>query len=547
MSTGDLVWALIYGVRFDLSALAFTLGLWLFVLVFLARSRAWSRVVLWFIVILNTCFFVINFVDTELYNFTAKRFSANSFFLAQEAHFTNLILPYAGLVTSSLLIVGFYWYCSYKLIARFSFSASLKKAALTAFSFLLLSVIGSRGGFQHKPVSFVDAKIFDNSYGNNLVLNSTFTVLKSATHATLPHLNEIPHDQMILNLNAKTDLTTVPDAKGLNIVVMVMESFSKEYMELRDPEVMPYFNSLAGEGVYFSNAFANGRRSIEGIAAILSGIPALMDEPFISSEFAANQVIGLGNILSSIGYETAFFHGAHRGSMHFDSFVKGVGIARHFGEEDFPDSSQYDGTWGIWDEPFFAWSCEKITEFKQPFFSTIFSLSSHHPFALPKQYQDTIKDERLPILKTVKYSDTALKKFMECAQSKPWFKNTLFVFTADHAGPELKPNTDFVSRFSVPIVFYGPNLSWLKDIDAKQPAQHIDLLPTFLDILGVEQKNYNYLARSLLRSGDKMVALFSDGRYELVGDVKDRETRLKAVRQYFSQGMYDNRLYYPVK
>jgi phosphoglycerol transferase MdoB-like AlkP superfamily enzyme len=150
----------------------------------------------------------------------------------------------------------------------------------------------------------------------------------------------------------------------------------------------------------------------------------------------------------------------------------------------------------------------------------------------------------------VQYADYSLSKFFECAKKQDWYPNTLFILTADHTGPELKKDADFVSRYRIPLILYGvgPGMGWIKKLNTNQPAQHIDILPTILDVLNIEQDKNNYLSRSLLRDGPpKVVALYSDGHYDLVGDVKNKDQQLKAVQQYFSEGLYNNRLYYPLK
>lgn len=548
MSTEQLLWAFINGIRFDLSALAPTLGLALLGAVCLGSWPKIARVWLWIFALLNAAFFAINTMDAELYNFTAKRFAWSSFFLASEAHLSNVILPYLPLAFVSFCIVALFLTGSFLMIRRFSFSQPAFKKGLLAFCIIAVSVLASRGGFQLKPVTYVDAKIFDNTYGNNLVLNSTFTILISLSKKSLERVNVANQDEMLAQLNPRTeqDFKVESTAEPLNIVVVILESFSEEYSQLRDPEAMPFFNSLRRQSVDFKKSYANGRRSIEGIAAVLSGIPALMEDPFIDSEFSANQVIGLGNILGSRGYKTSFFHGATKGSMHFDSFTRSVGVEQYYGRADYPKTGDDDGTWGIFDGPFLNWVCSQITSGGTPFLTSIFTLSSHQPYKFPEGYA-AVKDDRLGILPSVRYADDSLEQFMKCAEAQPWFKNTLFVFTADHTGPELKPNTPFVQRYEIPIIFYGPHLPWLKKINADQYAQQIDILPTLLDVLNIEQKNVNYLSRSLLRSGPKLIALYADGTYELVGDVKNRDQQLKAVQDYFSQGLYDNRLYYPVK
>jgi phosphoglycerol transferase MdoB-like AlkP superfamily enzyme len=549
LTSEQMLTAFMNGLRFDLAAVALTQGLCFLAVVWVAEKKLWRNLLLWFFALLSAAFFVVNTADVELYNFTARRFTAHSFFLVQDGNVSNLILPYIPLATASALIVLGYLFLSFKMIGKFKFEAGLLKKFLASFIVIVLSVLAARGGVQHKPLTFVDAKLFDNSYANNLVLNSTFTILKSASKKSLERVHHFEQAEMLAQLNSQGEvkLSLEKDLRP-NIVIMILEGFSEEYSQLKDPEVMPYLNSLRLQSADFKNAYANGRRSIEGVAAILSGIPALMEEPFINSEFSANQVIGLGTLLKGLGYSTSFFHAANKGSMHFDSFTKSVGVENYYGRQDYPNAKDDDGTWGIFDEPFLNWTCETLTaSVQKPFFTTIFTLSSHQPFKLPAEYESKFTASGLPILKTIQYTDFSVEKFMNCAQQKEWFKNTIFIFTADHTGPELTTNSGFVSRHKVPLFIYAPQFDWIKKINTSQPAQQIDILPTLLDVLSVEQKNINYLSRSLLRDGPKLIALYSDGHYELVGDVTDREKQLKAAQQYFSQGLYDNRLYYPTK
>ncbi len=548
LTFNEYLLAFLNGTRFDLSAMALTVGLAFLGVIWFSHKIKWTRLWLYFFVFINICFYTANTMDVELYNFTAKRLSWSALFLAQEAQFSNLIKPYLALATTSFIIILAYVLLAIFLIKKFKLSTTIKNKTIMTFVVIILSVLASRGGFQHKPLTYVDAKIFNNSYANNLILNSTFTFLKSINRKSIERQEYYLPNEMLALLNQQSELDfKVVDSTKINIVLIILESFSEEYSELRNPEAMPYFNSLRTKSADFKKSFANGRRSIEGVAALLSGIPALMEEPFISSEYSANEIIGLGSLLTRNNYNTSFFHGANVGSMHFDSFVKSIGINKHFSREDYPNKENDDGVWGIYDEPFLKWACGKLTDIGSPFFSTIFTLSSHQPYKLPAEYQGKFKDDRHEILKSVRYADHALEQFFKCAQEKPWVKDTLFILTGDHTGPELKPNTEFKDRYRVPILFYGPGFDWLKKMNINQYAQQIDILPTLLDILSIKQKNVNYLSRSLLRSGPKIIPLFSDGHYELVGDVKNQDQQIKAVQQYFSQGLYDNRLYYPLK
>lgn len=552
LTASEMLWAFLNGIRFDLSAMALTVGLCFLGLVWMTGRRQIQKTWILFFIFLNSIFYLINIVDIELFNFTARRFSSSSFFLVNEGGVLNLITPYLALALPSFSILFLYIFIAHRLIGKFDYKFSLKKKFIYAFLILSVSVLFARGGLQLKPLSFVDAKIFDNTYANNLVLNSSFTLIKSATQESLKRLHFFENKELLSYLNAQ-DVKPLPisaEGKKPNIVIVILEGFSKEYLALKNPEATPYFNQLRKEAVDFKSAYANGRRSIEGMAAILSGIPALMEEPFINSQFSANQIIGLGTLLKADNYHTSFFHGANKGSMHFDTFTKSVGIENHLSINEYPNKTDYDGTWGVFDEPFLQWTCQKLNKFPEPFLSTIFTLSSHQPYTVPAEYKDKFKDDRLSILKSVQYADYSLAQFMKCAEKQAWYQNTLFIFTADHTGPAINTNASFENYYQIPLVMFSPQTKLLKDlksIDANQYAQHIDILPTILDILKIEYKNKNYLSRSLLRPGLKIIALYADRHYELVGDVKDQDKQLKAVQQYFSEGLYDNRLYYPVK
>jgi hypothetical protein len=170
LTSEQLLTAFFHGLRFDLAAVALTQGLCFLLVVWVAEKKLIRDLFLWAFSILSAAFFVVNVADVELYNFTARRFSAHSFFLVQDANVSNLILPYIPLATASAIIVFGYLYLAYKMISRFKFEAKLSKKALASALILILTVLASRGGLQHKPLTYVDAKLFDNSYANNLVL-----------------------------------------------------------------------------------------------------------------------------------------------------------------------------------------------------------------------------------------------------------------------------------------------------------------------------------------------------------------------------------------
>ena len=538
-----------HGLRFDLSAVAATTFIFFMGLYWLGRFR--TPKIFWFCSfwLFNVFLFLLNCADIELVNFTARRFTKGSFFLLGEGQILNVILPYLGLALFSLSIIGLYTFATYVLFKKIAIRIpAYQKAALT-FLTLLIAVILFRGGLQSKPVMVVDGRIFQNAMANHMVLNSTFTLMKSLDKPTVERVHYFETDEMLGYLNRPDAFPIIsPRLPKANVVVIVLESFSKEYTDLHNPEFTPFLNQLATTGAYFPHFFANSKSSIAGIPAVLAGVPALMDDPFIDSEFSLNHFPGLPSMLARQGYHTSFFHGANRNSMHFDAFAKGAGFQYHFSREDYPNKEDDDGKWGIYDGPFLHWICEKYSTFPEPFMSSVFTLSSHQPYSVPGKEQDQHPDGSLPILKSIHYTDAALQQFMQCAAVKEWFKNTIFVFTADHAGPALQPNAPFTQQFEVPLILYAENPEVFKGMETSQFAQQIDLLPTIFETVGIKQDAVNHLARSLWHPGQKVIPLYLDGTFQLEGLPKDTSDRLrdntrKAVWQYFGEGMLDDRLY----
>jgi len=549
LSLWQLVTSFVHGMRFDLVIVG--PFIFLFFVATLVSFKKMSHILAALLIVIWTPFLFINFVDIELLNFTGRRFTRASLFLASEGQTSNL-LQYKLLSLMTLcgivLLIVMSWQ-GFRQLLNCSQRLSIKQKFASFLVLLILTVVAARGGLQYKPISYVDSKIVDHPYAHQLVLNSGFTFLKSWGQKTFQKEKYFADSDLEKYLNLNPDLYkahSIIQPEKWNVVLLIVESFSREYLSAQS---MPFTYSLATDGVYFRQAYANGRRSIEGIASILSGIPALMEEPFLNSEFATNDFVGLGHILKNKGYQTSFFHGAQNGSMRFDAFTKASGFDEYFGKNEYLNPADDDGYWGIYDEPFLRFQCQKMNEMKSPFASVVFTLSTHQPFKVPESFEQSYKphqDSELPIQKSFSYFDFALSRYFECAQKQSWFKNTVFVIVADHTGPALnEKKSTFRQKFEIPLIFYSANKQALQGLESNQYAQQIDILPTLNDMLGLDFKKKNQLARSLFDTGKKTIALYTDHYYELVGDTDLGPEHLKAVRQYFSEGLYDNRLYFP--
>ena len=207
--------------------------------------------------------------------------------------------------------------------------------------------------------------------------------------------------------------------------------------------------------------------------------------------------------------------------MSFDHYTKMAGFAQYYGrneyQDKYPNSKEDDSEWGIFDEPFFQYFAHQLQETPQPFFSSIFTLSSHHPYTIPQQYQGRFPKGHLAIHESVGYADYALKKFFQTASQMSWFENTLFVITADHTSEAYFPYyKNAVGQFRVPIAFYEPASN--RKIREQKLMQQTDIMPTVLDLLGV-QADYVAFGSSVLDSSQERFAMYyRQGIHHLIKD-----------------------------
>ena len=281
-----------------------------------------------------------------------------------------------------------------------------------------------------------------------------------------------------------------------NVVIFILESFGKEYSGVfnRNTKIKnfvsytPFFDSLATKSLIATNAFANGRQSIHGMSSVLAGIPSLKDA-FTSSPYSNQKIQSIVSISNEMGYDTSFFHGAPNGSMGFLGFGNILGFKHYYGKTEYNNDADFDGIWGIWDEPFFQYFAQTLNQKKQPFMATLFSVSSHHPFKIPEKYNGKFKKGPLEIHIPIQYTDYSLKKFFETSKKMPWYNNTIFVLVADHTNQTYYPEYEkAMNRFAIPILFYSPNPKYNLKGEITEPAQQMDIYPTLADLMGYNKK-----------------------------------------------------------
>jgi phosphoglycerol transferase MdoB-like AlkP superfamily enzyme len=204
--------------------------------------------------------------------------------------------------------------------------------------------------------------------------------------------------------------------------------------------------------------------------------------------------------------------------MGFQAFMNLAGVDEYYGMDDYSNKADYDGLWGIWDEKFLDFYADKLSTFKQPFFSSFFSLSSHHPFKVPQEYEAKFKGGPLVIHKCIEYADYSLRKFFDRVKNEPWYENTLFVITADHTSSEIQFDETRTAWgfYSVPVVYFRPDNS-LSGVDSTI-TQQVDIMPSVLGYLHYDQPYLAYGRNVFSQEREPFAFQYKDNAYQLIKD-----------------------------
>jgi phosphoglycerol transferase MdoB-like AlkP superfamily enzyme len=540
MTVGNFAWLLWGGLRFDLTAMLYvnTLYILLMILPFNFRFRyGYQEVLKYLFFITNGLALATNVSDFIYYKFTLRRTSADVLKqFENEENMMALLLRFVVDYWYAVLFWVFLLVVMVKLYHRIRIWGPQMRSRTMYYTsgFFVLPLItffviaGIRGGFRHstRPITLSNAGEFVRDPRDiSIVLNTPFSLIRTVGKTKVQKADYFDPSE----LEAVYSPVHVPDDTNSfekqNVVVIILESFSREFIGALNPDrkdgtytgYTPFLDSLIQHSKTFVNGFANGRKSIDGLPSVISSIPSL-GVPYFLSPYSGNKINSLPSLLAKEGYHTSFFHGAPNGSMGFNAFMNLAGVDQYFGMDEYDNDDDFDGLWGIWDEPFLQFYAEKLNTFPQPFVSSFFSVSSHHPFEIPEQYKETFMGGPLPIHKCVQYTDYSLREFFKTVSTMPWYKNTLFVITADHTSsnilfPEYRTGWGF---YSIPIIFFKPDNSLAgTETDI---AQQVDIMPSVLGYLHY-QKPYLAFGRDIFREQATPHAFnYKDNAYQLLMD-----------------------------
>ncbi|MDR2432658.1 MAG: sulfatase-like hydrolase/transferase [Puniceicoccales bacterium] len=528
--------AFVAGMRFDLATIAiFNIPVWGFWSLTL-RLRSWkffNAIATGWFLLANFLALLVNIIDVKYFSFTFKRMSGEIFeqsvLLAEDPSiYVHMLAEYWYIVVSGLVLV-----CALVLAAlKFSLTNKTdeirKRDFAYSFASIILLIVCVRGGLQRKPLKPVDANIYaPNIRMVCLVNNSAFNIFHTRKKANLPpHDYFANDDDRLLKISPRHRpgkfCDTCTDFQGKNVFIIILESFSAEYVgaldgefkEISDMTFTPFLDSLIGKS-YIFDGFANGTTSIDGLTSIILSIPPLFDAPYIISAYGENTVNSSASILKKDGYKTLFFYGGKGNSCNFGSLGNRAQFDEYYCQYDYDGPSSDINGWGVYDEEFFQFVARKVDKTKSPFFSVLFSLSSHHPFLYPKRLHGKFPKGIEKLQELMAYTDYSLQKFFETAEQMDWYRDTLFVLIADHiASPRQRYYQNTLGGYSIPIIFFDPNGRLVGK--SNEVAQQIDIMPSILDLVGSKRNYFSFGSSLFDQNAPRFAISHKDGIYQLI-------------------------------
>jgi len=468
--------------------------------------------------------FLFNWIDTLYYPFSKKRSGIDFFSLIIDD--SNPIFSYILDYWWSFVVFGLLVFSLYKTMPRIS--VRIFKPRIQEWFLLIIwiptLILGLRGGVGLKPLKSADASKWVSPGLESTTLNTVFQIFSSleSSKPDFDFLNTLTvSDTSFISFNKHYSVDSLE--KKPNIVVIILESFGRDYIgflnsKRKKNSPTPFLDSLSKNSLTFVNAYANGSKSIDALPSIYASLPNLLEESFIYSWYQANKVNGIHYYLSQLGYSNSFYHGAKHGTMGFESFLKKTGPIDYFGLEDYVNKEKhFDGSWGIFDHHYLPYFASEFSKKQEPFFSSVFTLSSHHPYAIPKDLQYKFKSQDSELLNSIAYTDYSLGLFFETVSRNPSFKNTVFIMVGDHTSHS-DEHYFYTEEGSLEIflMLFDARGKTRKGVEYKTVDQ-LDIMPTVLSLAGYH-KPYFSLGESLFNARSKGSISYRDGIYQFIQD-----------------------------
>ena len=471
-------------------------------------------------------FSIIAVVNFNIYREWGSKINARALSFAidtpNEAFASSVSSPVFLSVTVLVILIGTGFYLNF-LINKKQISFVNTPVWLKIFvTFVLLSLnfLFIRGGLGVAPnnqsMAYFSKYEILNHASLNTEWNLTFSILASIRNNKNPYLyfNPATAEKEIKNLyKVKKDTTlSILKTQRPNVVIFILESFTADLTKTLGNEdgITPKFDSLINKGVLFTNIYAAGNRTDKGLIATLTGFPTLATGSVVKWPEKMQKIPAISQKLFQNKYQTSFFYGGESEFDNYKAFILSHSFQKLVDKNSF-DKKDMNSKWGAYDALVFNRQLQELNETKQPFFSTLLSLTNHEPFELPSTPKFGNKDNIEKFKSTAYYTDSCINSYLSQAKKQAWYKNTLFIFLADHG--HLYPKNKFEiyepQRYHIPLLFYGDVIKdEFKGKRFNQIGSQQDVAATLLSQLNIPHQDFLW-SKNLLNPYTKHFAFFS--------------------------------------
>ena len=342
-----------------------------------------------------------------------------------------------------------------------------------AGSFVLvvgLLFLGMRGGFNEIPITSSKVYYSSHKFANEMSVNPAYylveNILNSKKVESRAHFNYMDLDsakKRVVELHETSCDSTISILKmeRPNIIVVLLESWSADLVESLGGEagITPNFHELEKDGLLFTNIYASANRSQHAMSSLFGGLPGMPVTTITNHPDKYYAVPSLAKRMDSIGYHTSFYFGGELNYGNILSYLRYNEFDKIVEAKDIHEGF-HKGKLGYHDTDIMPWYAEQLSQFSQPFFSTLFTQSSHSPYDYPKIFEEIEWPEiEKQYVNSGHYTDIAIGMFMEKARQQEWYDSTLFIFVADHSHASYKNNRlESFDHHKIPMLIYGEPL-----------------------------------------------------------------------------------------
>ncbi len=513
---GETLLSFVHALKLDISAACYLsiIPFLIHTILFFKPGKTLLTIHKFYLGIFTFIVYLIGLSETGLYS--EWRCKINTKALAYLKHPSEIVnststANFLGLLFLLIaLTIGSIW-LYHKVLAHKNYP--FKKNTLAGILFLIFTpgflLLGIRGGWDAIPITQSQSWYSKHMELNDAAVNSSWNLMINYLDSK-SFLEKNPFEWMtddeakkIVKKLHRCDIDStqyILNTARPNIVLLIMESWSADLIESLGGRkgITTQFHELEKEGYLFTQTYGSGTRSQQGMAAIFGGYPAIPITTLTEFPEKYAKTPSLVKIFNANKYNTSFYFGGQLIYGNIKSYIMYNGFNRIIEGDDL-DAKLPRGKLGVHDEYVFARQLNDLKSEPQPFFSAMFTLSTHAPYDQPMKNVLNWGVNENDYINSAFYTDKCLGNYISEAKKQPWYNNTLFIIVADHSHISYKTSSMMTFEFRrIPLLLFGnvikPEFRGKKDSILMAQS---DIPATLLKQLNLPSNEFNWSLNKL--------------------------------------------------